>query len=117
MSDEPISGTSIMAKFREEERERRANCKHENFRVDATVNRMEDSGSFILDLRIHCVDCDLPFEWVGVPCGLSFYQPCVSVDNQELRAPITPKGISPLKGLAGFGVRLRTGPQEDLTPQ
>lgn len=113
MSDE-ISGRAIVHKLREEQR---ATCEHHNFRVDAKVNRMEDSGAFILDLRVTCVDCDTPFEWVGAPCGFSYYQPCVSVDNQELRAPITPRGVPPVKGLPGFGVRLKTGPQDELTPQ
>ena len=79
-------------------------CKHENFRVDANVARLEDVGAFSVDLRIKCTDCDMPFEWVGLPAGFSHYQPSVNIDAQEMRAPIVPLGGKPPDNLPGFRV-------------
>jgi hypothetical protein len=79
-------------------------CKHESFRVHAEVARLEDIGQFSVDVRVWCSDCGEPFEWVGLPGGFSHYQPCVSIDCQELRAPIVPRGGKVQPGLSGFRV-------------
>ena len=93
-------------------------CKHENFRVDANVARIEDVGAFSVDLRIRCTDCDEPFEWVGLPNGYSPYSPTVSIDSQEMRAPIVPQGSKPPEGLAGFRVtRVALQPEKEPTKQ
>jgi hypothetical protein len=92
-------------------------CKHENFRVDAKVARIEDVGAFSVDLRIWCMDCNLPFEWVGLPGGFSHYQPCANIDCQEMRAPIVPQGGKVPEGLAGFRVTQTRMDEEPGTPQ
>lgn len=92
-------------------------CKHENFRVFANVARLEDVGAFSVDIRLWCNDCDLPFEWVGLPNGFSHYQPCVSIDGQEMRAPIVPQGGTPPLGLPGFRVTQIPVPGADPVKQ
>lgn len=87
-------------------------CEHHNFRVDAVVNRIEDVKTFSVDLRIVCTDCNVPFEWIGAPHGFSYYQPCMSIDNQELRAPIVPRGETVPGGLAGFRIAAEGLPDE-----
>lgn len=84
----------------------KSDCRHENFNVHAEVARVEDVGAFHVDMRIACRDCGLPFEWVGLPLGFSHYQPTVSIDAQEMRVPIVPRGLKPPKGLAGFRVTM-----------
>lgn len=87
-------------------------CKHENFRVGTNVHRLlknEDdthASAFLAEIKILCVDCGEPFEFIGVPMGYSPGQTCVSVDCLELRAAIKPKGEAlDLTGMAGFAVR------------
>ncbi len=88
-------------------------CSHQNFKVSADINRITqkegdlDPSAFMADIRLECVDCGTPFEWIGVPMGLSFVRPNVSVDCLELRAPVKPKGEPmPLAAtLPGFGVK------------
>jgi hypothetical protein len=65
-------------------------CPHETFQADVAVNRLEDVGRFMADVRIHCSMCGLPFSFVGPPLGLLMNQPSVSVDRTELHIPIAP---------------------------
>jgi hypothetical protein len=70
-------------------------CPHLNFYVCAEVNRLTatDDGpvtGYAADITISCAECSVPFEWIGLPSGLSPSQPMVSFDRTELRAPIKP---------------------------
>lgn len=65
-------------------------CEHKNFRAHVSVNRLEDLGGFIADVRVECAECGLPFSFLGVSAGLSFERPTVSVDGCELHAPLEP---------------------------
>jgi len=70
-------------------------CEHKDFRGDIKVARLTSEGStaitgFFADIRINCAECGQPFEFVGIPGGFSFYEPRLSVDSTELRAPIKP---------------------------
>lgn len=83
-------------------------CSHNSFEADVTVNRIEDIGRFMADVTIKCVECGTPFRFIGLPAGMDYNSPCVSVDAQQLRAPIAPKGevVSELEGgPQGFSVR------------
>lgn len=82
-------------------------CEHENFKANVIVNRLKDSGGFICDIRINCAECDLPFEFPGLPAGLSFSEARVSPDAQELRLPIKPKGTLVFPAVPGFDVRVQ----------
>ena len=66
-------------------------CPHLSFRAQVNVNRMEDTGRFSADVTVWCAECKLPFEFVGVPSGLDWARPMVSIDGTELRAPIEPQ--------------------------
>jgi hypothetical protein len=67
-------------------------CYHNNFHTTSTITRIVDDGfvvsEFRLDIKVHCVECGLPFEFVGPPCGISDIEPTTSYDRKELRMPI-----------------------------
>lgn len=92
-------------------------CPHLNFRADVGVGRREATEGgpvegFMAEIRIGCADCGEPFRFIGVPAGLLAGQPCVSVDEMELRAPIRPASSDPDFGLGipGYAVRYREAP-------
>lgn len=80
----------------------RATCPHADFRANVAVSRLEDAGRFVSDIRVQCAHCGEPFRFLGVPAGVSFEQPRVSIDALELRAPIEPEGTPQLLNLASF---------------
>lgn len=71
-------------------------CKHERFQANCKVGRLheEDKPEIIteyrLDVEVHCMDCLMPFIFVGVSGGYSPGYPTVNFDGTELRAPIKP---------------------------
>jgi hypothetical protein len=89
-------------------------CQHMNFRVNANIGRLmgSDKGNpekvncFLAEIRVHCVECGLPFEWVGFECGLSSESEHVDTSAQELRAPIKPKGVLAMPGIPGYTVKV-----------
>lgn len=66
-------------------------CSHFNFNADVKVGRLE-SGRFTADIKINCAECGLPFRFLGLPPGLDLEGACVSVDGEEARMAIAPKG-------------------------
>lgn len=70
-------------------------CEHQNFHVKAEVNRLEDTKQFNMDLTVTCSDCNLPFEFLGLACGLDLQGAMVSIDGQTARLAIIPKGQKP----------------------
>lgn len=73
-------------------------CEHRQFKAVVCVNRLQISetdqriGGYSADIRIECADCQLPFEFVGIPCGYLHDRPAASWNFQELRTPIIPRG-------------------------
>jgi hypothetical protein len=70
-------------------------CEHLNFKATVNVSRLTDrAGTRVIgytsDTSICCAECEQPFEFIGLPCGVSATQPMVSADGLELRAPIQP---------------------------
>jgi hypothetical protein len=71
-------------------------CEHLNFQANVKVTRLTDNENenvvtgYSADMKICCVDCGIPFEFIGVPGGYSPIQPMVSFDATELRVPIKP---------------------------
>lgn len=70
-------------------------CQHVNFKVNAKVTRLTDTDGgpvtgFTTDITVNCMDCNMPFQWVGPDQGSSPNRPMVSFDRTELRAPIIP---------------------------
>jgi hypothetical protein len=92
------------------------NCPHMNFDANVDVSRItEGVGGPVVrwsaDVRIACRDCGTPMRFIGLPAGLDLNSPTVSVDAQEGRFPIAPKGevISELEGgPQGFSIRRYT---------
>lgn len=84
-------------------------CKHENFLGDVSVNRIEDVGRFIADVRIKCTDCGVPMRFIGLPAGVDLNGASVSIDATEARLAIAPQGevIPALEdgSVHGFSVR------------
>lgn len=83
-------------------------CKHEIFDCECTVNRIEDTGRFNMDVRVKCIQCGTPFRFIGLPAGLDMNGAATSVDATEGRFAIAPNGevISELEGGdVGFSVR------------
>lgn len=71
-----------------------ANCEHKNFKANVAVNRLTNEKglvtSYSADIEIHCEQCMMPFQFVGLPNGLSPSYPTVSIEGTELRQPIKP---------------------------
>lgn len=87
-------------------------CEHMDFDVHVVVNRIQATESgpvegYYADIRVSCQACSEPFRWIGAPAGLLPTQPCVSVDETELRAPLRPASADPDFGLGipGFAIR------------
>jgi hypothetical protein len=85
------------------------NCEHMNFEADVVVNRLEDTGRFNADVRIKCVECGVPFRFIGLPYGLDLNGAACSVDGTEGRFAIAPKGevlaMTDRESVGGFTVR------------
>lgn len=73
-------------------------CPHLNFHAQVDVSRCQRNETdetivaFYADVRVFCNECGKPFEFIGIPMGLSPGQPRCSVDGQEARMPIKPVG-------------------------
>jgi hypothetical protein len=65
-------------------------CKHEDFAANVAVSRLEDIGGFAADVTVWCANCNLPFQFLGLPGGLSPDRCTTSVDQLEARLPIAP---------------------------
>lgn len=88
-------------------------CEHLDFAAEVIVNRITDGEVgkvmwYMADVRMKCVRCGTPFRFIGLPAGMDYNSPCVSVDACEARMPIAPKGevLSELEGgVVGFSIR------------
>lgn len=83
-----------------------AKCEHKSFEAKFEVNRFED-GRFQADIGLRCVDCKLPFKFLGLPMGLDFSGAAVSYDGCEARMAVWPSDL-PIPGIedqpAGFRI-------------
>lgn len=80
-----------------------APCKHLNFDADVRIARMEDTGRFVAEIRIKCLDCGVPMQFMGLEPGFNFDGATVSLDGLEANIGIHPQGVrpTPLQGLMG----------------
>lgn len=81
-------------------------CDHPTFAAVVSVGRLTDDQTgcvvaYEADVRVQCDACGEPFTFQGLPAGSSSGHPTVSVDGQELRAPMLPASAkrSPLDRL------------------
>lgn len=67
-------------------------CTHPDFAASVTVNRLEDAGRFIADVKIQCSACGAAFRFLGLPSGIDLNGASVNVDGTEARLAIAPPG-------------------------
>jgi hypothetical protein len=65
-------------------------CTHPDFRASVSVGRFEDTGKFMADVKVNCAACGVAMRFIALPAGLDFDRPMVSIDGEELHAPIEP---------------------------
>lgn len=71
-------------------------CKHFNFEAGTKVSRITSEEEpnvvkdYLLEVIVKCKDCGLPFEFIGLPGGLSFKKPMMGAFGFEARLPIIP---------------------------
>lgn len=72
-------------------------CNHKSFAAKCEVSRLvkptnksDIADDYTMDVTVKCAECGMPFEFIGVPAGISFKHPTVSADFKELRVPIRP---------------------------
>lgn len=81
-----------------------AHCEHFNFTANVQVCRLTEEDEktvrgFTADIGITCVDCGLPFRFICSRAGSSPWEPCVSADALELRAPLEPAYVTEILGI------------------
>jgi hypothetical protein len=85
-----------------------------NFAAEVDVNRIQmgEGGPverWQADVRIKCVECGTPFRFIGLPAGSDLNGACTSVNAEEGRFAVAPRGevLSALDEDApvGFSVR------------
>ncbi len=72
-----------------------ANCEHKDFHASVGVARLQDSGGFMAEIRVHCTECGTPFEFLGLEAGMDLQGARVSLDGLEAHIAIIPKGVKP----------------------
>lgn len=83
-------------------------CEHANFAANVNCIRFEDKQGYMAEVTIQCQDCGVPFRFLGLPPGIDFGSPTVSVDALTVHLPIAPQGevVSFLDGAPqGFSIR------------
>lgn len=90
-------------------------CTHPSAEAFVEFARLQDDGedtphAFSASVRLYCSACAEPFRWIGAPVGLSPRSPMVSVDGQELRAPLAPVSAPPGFGEGGPGYSVAVRP-------
>ena len=80
-------------------------CDHKDFAVHAEVNRLEDTGQFMMDVTVRCAECNLPFQFMGLDPGLDLQGARVDLGGITARLAIHPQGArpSPIQRIA-FGI-------------
>ena len=74
--------------------EKQKKCEHLKFKSDIEVARLEDVQKFNANVRIRCLDCELPFQFLGLLPGLDLNGARVSVDGTEAHLAIVPQGTA-----------------------
>lgn len=81
-------------------------CVHPDFEANVAVNRFEDSGGFMAEVRIICRECKQAFRFLGLLMGLHFAGATVNADGTEARLAICPANEEPkLPDVLGFSVK------------
>lgn len=75
-------------------------CDHQEFAAEVNVGRLtsEEGGpvtGYTADVRIRCVRCGKPFQFLGLQPGVDTHGARVSIDGLEARLAISPEGAQP----------------------
>lgn len=70
-------------------------CQHMNFNAIVDVIRLEDTGQFMAEIHVECVECKRAFQFLGLEPGIDLQGARVSVDGLEARLAICPQGEKP----------------------
>ena len=78
-------------------------CTHEQFKSKVGVYRLTDREGgpvtgYTADIHIECAQCGLAFRFRGKSYGSSPFEPRLSADGLELRAPIEPAHVTEILG-------------------
>lgn len=78
----------------------RTGCEHFNFQANVKVARLEDHETskvtgFMAEIVIHCVECGVKFQFLGLEPGLDMQGARVSLDGLEANIAICPEGTKP----------------------
>lgn len=65
-------------------------CKHESFNANVAVARLEDTGRFMADVKINCIQCGIPMQFLGLDVGVNYDGARINVDGTEARLAIHP---------------------------
>jgi hypothetical protein len=66
-------------------------CEHKEFVCSVAVNRMEDIGRFMADVKVSCKQCSEPFRFVGLQAGMDVDGVTVSPDGLTATLAVAPK--------------------------
>jgi len=85
-------------------------CEHKDFNATVEVHRLTrgEGGevyAYSADIRIQCKECGLPFEFPGLPGGISSSEARVSIDCQTLNVPLKPSDQKDFNFFTGFNVK------------
>jgi hypothetical protein len=82
-------------------------CEHKTFDAKVAVARIEDIGRFVAEVTIRCVDCGVPFQFMGMQPGFNYHGPTVRLDGLQADLPICPQGAlpSPFQKLHGYTIK------------
>ena len=76
--------------------------------VGGNTNKAGIVTDYVAEIRIKCKDCQIQFQFIGMPLGVSYDKPMMGVDGLEARLPIAPQGEIPHplgKKLRGYEIK------------
>ena len=66
-------------------------CEHPHLHADVEVKPVEEGGGrSIVEMRIECSGCGMPFRFLGLPTGVDIHGAFVSDDRTEARLTVVP---------------------------
>ena len=70
-------------------------CLHNEFHTEIEVVRLTDGEGgrvyhWVVTVKIHCVQCGLPFRFCGFPVGLRNFEPTSDITGKIANLPILP---------------------------
>ena len=97
-------------------------CTHEDFNAHVEVNRITqvEGGPpvvYTAEIKVECRKCGQEMEFVGLPHGMSFYRPTMSMNCDKVCLPMVIPGEEVPAGLAGFSVTQTVFKEQDEVVQ